>query len=104
MSCGVGHRGGSDPSLLWLWHRPAATTPIQSLASELPYVIGLALKSKKKKKKKSGIPLLAQWVKDQIKGSDIIAAVAWVAAVTWFQSLTQEFPHAGSMAKQNEKK
>ena len=45
-----------------------------------------------------------QWVKDKIKGSSIFAAVAWVAAVTWFQSLTQEFPHAGSMAKQNEKK
>ena len=25
MSCGVGHRLGSDPALLWLWCRPAAT-------------------------------------------------------------------------------
>ena len=25
MSCGVGHRCGSDPALLWLWCRPAAT-------------------------------------------------------------------------------
>ena len=24
MSCGVGRRLGSDPELLWLWHRPAA--------------------------------------------------------------------------------
>ena len=24
LSCGVGHRHGSDLELLWLWHRPAA--------------------------------------------------------------------------------
>ena len=23
----VGHRGGSDPTLLWLWRRPAAIAP-----------------------------------------------------------------------------
>ena len=28
MSCGVGHRCGSDLVLPWLWHRPAATGPI----------------------------------------------------------------------------
>ena len=33
--------------------RPAATAPIQSLAGELPYDTGMALKSKKKKKKES---------------------------------------------------
>ena len=37
MSCGVGHRRGSDPELLWLWCRPAATALIQPLALELPY-------------------------------------------------------------------
>ena len=25
MSCGVGHRGGSDPALRWLWCGPAAS-------------------------------------------------------------------------------
>ena len=35
MSCGVGHRGGSDLALLW--HRSAAAAPIQPLAWELPY-------------------------------------------------------------------
>ena len=39
-----------DPMLLWLWCRPAATTPIQSLAWELPYAMGVGLKSKKEKK------------------------------------------------------
>ena len=29
LSCGVGHRCGSDPILLWLWRRPVATAPIQ---------------------------------------------------------------------------
>ena len=24
MSCGVGHRGGLDPTWLWLWHRQTA--------------------------------------------------------------------------------
>ena len=53
MSCGVGHRGGSDPALLWLWPWPwpwpAATALIGPLAWELPYAMGMALKSKKQK-------------------------------------------------------
>ena len=28
VDCGVGHRHGSDPVLLWLWRRPAAKAPI----------------------------------------------------------------------------
>ena len=31
MSCGVGWRGSSDPELLWIWCRPAATAPIRPL-------------------------------------------------------------------------
>ena len=56
MSCGVGHRCGLDPALLWLWYRPAATAPIQPLAWEPPYASGaaqeMAERQKKKKKKK----------------------------------------------------
>ena len=58
MSCGVGHRGGSDPALLWLWCRLSAVALIliQPLAWEPPYTVGAALKKirkgKKKKKKK----------------------------------------------------
>ena len=37
-SCGVGHRHGSDPALLWLW--PAAAAPIGPLAWEPPYATG----------------------------------------------------------------
>ena len=51
MSCGVGHRRGSDHMLLllWLWWRLAATAPIGPLAWEFPYAMGVALKSKKMK-------------------------------------------------------
>ena len=52
MSCGLGHRCGSDLALLWLWHRPAATAPIRPLAWELPYATGVALKIQKTKDKK----------------------------------------------------
>ena len=48
MRYGVGHRHGSDPRLLWLWHWPVAIAPIRPLAWELPYAIGVALKKKKK--------------------------------------------------------
>ena len=37
----------SDLALLWLWHRPAATAPMRSLAWGLPYAAGAALKRKK---------------------------------------------------------
>ena len=49
MSCGVVCRRGSDPALLWLWHMPAAIAPIQPLAWEPPYAVGVALKRQKKK-------------------------------------------------------
>ena len=49
MSSGAGHSRGSDPTLLWLWCRPAAVALIQPLAWELPYATGAALKSKNRK-------------------------------------------------------
>ena len=36
MSCGVGHRHGLDPALLWLQCMPGATAPIRPLAWEPP--------------------------------------------------------------------
>ena len=47
MSCGVGRRCGSDPVLLWLWHRWVAVAPIRSLAWEPTYAAGAALKRPK---------------------------------------------------------
>ena len=51
MSCGVGHRRGSDPVLLWLWSRLAATALIRPLAWEPPYASGVALEKAKRQKK-----------------------------------------------------
>ena len=51
MSYGVGHRCGSDPILLWLWHRLAAIAPIRPLAWEPPYAVGIALEKTKRQKK-----------------------------------------------------
>ena len=48
MSCGAGHKCGSDPALLWLWCRPIAVALILPLAWELSYATGVALKGKKK--------------------------------------------------------
>ena len=47
VSCGIGHRCGSDVALLWLWRRLVATALIRTLAWELPYASGAALKKKK---------------------------------------------------------
>ena len=48
MSCGVGHRHGSNLVLLWLWL--AAVAPIRPLAWEPPYAMDVALKRKEEKK------------------------------------------------------
>ena len=51
VSCGIGHRCGSHPALLWLWHRLAVVFLIRFLAWELPCVTGSALRSQKQTKK-----------------------------------------------------
>ena len=51
MGYGVGCRLGSDPELLWLWHRPAATALIRPLAWETPYAAGAAQESAKRQNK-----------------------------------------------------
>ena len=47
VSCGVGCRHSSDLVLPWLWQKPAAAALIRTLAWELPYAAGVALKSNK---------------------------------------------------------
>ena len=44
------HRCSSDPMLLCLWCRPAATALIWPLAREPPYAMGVALKTQKIKR------------------------------------------------------
>ena len=53
VSCGVGWRRGSDPELLWLWHRLAAAALIQHLTWELSYATGVALQRQKNKTKQN---------------------------------------------------
>ena len=72
MGCGVGCRNGSDPALLWLW--PAAAAPIRTLAWEISYAVGAALKGKKKVHLE--VPAVARWVRN-------LTAVAWVAVEAW---------------------
>lgn len=48
MSCGIGHRSGSDSTLLWLWGRPAVAAMIRPLAWVLPYATGVAVTREKK--------------------------------------------------------
>ena len=49
-SCCVSHRCNLDPMLLWLRCRPAATAPIWNLAWEIPYAVGVAIKTNKQSK------------------------------------------------------
>ena len=49
MSYGIGHRCGSDPTLLWLWCRLAATALIMPLAWEPPSAASVALEKTKNK-------------------------------------------------------
>ena len=53
MRCGIGHRHGSDPALLWLWHRQVAIAPIRPLAWEPPYAAGADLEKTKQTNKNS---------------------------------------------------
>ena len=55
-SCGIDYRGGLDPVLLCLWHRPVAVALIQPLAWELPYAAVAALKRQtdRQKERKKG--------------------------------------------------
>ena len=55
MSCGVGHRLGSDSTLLWFWRSPEATAPIRPLAWEPPYAAGAALEKAKRQKNNNRI-------------------------------------------------
>ena len=49
MSCGVGHRRGLDPMLIWLWCRLAIVATIRPLAWELLYAVAVGLKKDQKK-------------------------------------------------------
>ena len=69
---------GLDPVLLWwLWHRPVAIAPIQTLAWELPYVIPVALK--RQKKKICGVPIVAQWLTNPTRNHEVAGSIPGLA-------------------------
>ena len=80
MNCGVVHRRGSDPALLWPWCRPVAIVLIRPLAWELPYAMGMALKSRKKKKKKSQYCGLVYYGKTERKEKENMT-VKWLVII-----------------------
>ena len=47
----VGPTCGSDPTLLWLRCRPEASAPVQPLAWEPPFAVGVALNKQTNKQK-----------------------------------------------------
>ena len=83
--CGEGCKRGSDPKLLWLWLRLAAAAPIGSLAWELPYAAGVALK-----RKKIGVPVMVQWLMNPTRNLKVLIVVPW-------QKEFQRSFHHGSM-------
>ena len=55
MTCGVGHRHGSDPT--WLWHRLVGVVLNRPLDWEPPCAMGVGLKRQKTKDKKKKAPI-----------------------------------------------
>ena len=84
VSYGVGHRRSSDPPLLWLWRRLAATAPIRPLAWEPPYAAGVALENmqkdrKKRKEKNPGVPIVAQWLTNASRNHEVSGLIPGLA-------------------------
>ena len=96
MSYGVGHRRGSDPELLWLWPRLAATAPIRPLAWEPPYAAEaaqeIAKKTKKNKNKNYSSMFLMKIEKSSTKTFSGVPVV-----VQWLTNLTTNHEVAGSI-------
>ena len=81
MSCGIGHRHGSDLVLLWLWHWLAAAALIRPLVWELPHAMDAALKKEKRKKEKFTCRLLKQMAGPGPIVSDLVG-LQWALIVS----------------------
>ena len=83
MSCGVGCRLGSDPALLWLWCRPAATAAIQPLAWEPPCAMGAAPEMAKRQNKKKRMKKATSVQILQIMREVFLFFHFWLPCNTW---------------------
>ena len=80
VSCGVGCRRRSDPTLLWLWRRVVATASNGPLAWEPPYAAGVALK-----RPKEGVPVVAQWLTNPTRNHEV---AGWIPGLAqWVNDL-----------------
>ena len=87
MSCGVGRRRGSDPTLLWRW--PVATALIRPLAWEPPYAAGAAQEIAKRQNKKTnkqtkrngqwGVPIVAQQLTNPTRNHEVEGSIPALA-------------------------
>ena len=77
MSCGIGHRHGSDPVLLWLWYRLATVAQIQPLAWGPLYAMGVTLKEKKLKKKRT---ILLEFPAGLVV-KDLVLSLLWIGSL-----------------------
>ena len=133
MSCGVGHRCSSDPTLLWLWHRLEAAALIRPPSWEPPYAEGAGGQDGKdvRNARNTGVPVVAQqkrirlrvrslaslsglriqcyrelWCRSQMQlGSGIAVAVVWAGSCSskWTPSLGTSICR-GSGPRKKEKK
>ena len=87
LSCGIGCRHSVDPTLLWC--RLAAAAPIQPLAWEPPYAMGVALKRQKtKNKQKTFIAKLVVYGSSGARDWIQATAVTYAAAAATLDSST----------------
>ena len=84
MSCGVRRRRSSDPVLLWLWRRPAATALIRPLAWEPPHAAGAAQEMAKKTKKQNKKKAIVLKIKNKYQLPDFNAI--FIFSLTKIQS------------------
>ena len=79
VSCGVGHRCGLDPALLWLWYRPAATAVIPPLVWELPNTMRVDHNPPQKSRFQNyvymGVPVVVQWLTNPIRNHKVVGSI-----------------------------